>query len=126
MSELSKRSDRGDYIPAQKLCDEPHAKRKGMLKNGNPSGDPSKAPRCGARTRNAQSCKAPAMTNGRCRMHGGKSTGPRTVAGLKKSQNARRKHGFYSARAKESRRRVHDLMKEANEFLGQYWKNRPD
>ncbi len=31
--------------------DEPHAKRRGWLKNGNPAGDPSTAPRCGAKTR---------------------------------------------------------------------------
>ena len=33
------------------------------------------ASRCGARTRRANSCRAPAMSNGRCRLHGGKSTG---------------------------------------------------
>ena len=51
------------------FVDEPHAPRRGRLKNGNPSGDVSKAARCGVR-------------NGRCRMHGGKCTGPRTAAGL--------------------------------------------
>lgn len=30
------------------------------------------APRCGARTRAAGACKAPAMRNGRCHKHGGK------------------------------------------------------
>lgn len=30
---------------------------------------------CGAKTRSGQPCKGKAMTNGRCRMHGGKSTG---------------------------------------------------
>lgn len=34
------------------------------------------APRCGAHARTTgQPCKSPAMMNGRCRMHGGKSTG---------------------------------------------------
>ncbi|MEN8250139.1 MAG: HGGxSTG domain-containing protein, partial [Bacteroidota bacterium] len=33
------------------------------------------SPRCGAKTRSGKPCKAPAMANGRCRMHGGKSTG---------------------------------------------------
>jgi ribosomal protein L32 len=32
-------------------------------------------PRCGARTRSGAACKAPSMPNGRCRMHGGMSTG---------------------------------------------------
>jgi uncharacterized protein YjcR len=31
---------------------------------------------CGAKTRSGQPCKNNAMANGRCRMHGGKSTGP--------------------------------------------------
>ena len=37
------------------------------------------SPRCGAKTRpwnGGHPCKCPAMKNGRCRMHGGKSTGP--------------------------------------------------
>jgi len=46
-------------------------------------------PRCGARTRSGAPCRAPAWwpsglaapRNGRCRMHGGLSTGPRTAAG---------------------------------------------
>jgi len=32
-------------------------------------------PRCGARTRRGSPCQSPAMPNGRCRMHGGKSPG---------------------------------------------------
>jgi len=37
------------------------------------------------------------MRNGRCRFHGGKSTGPRTAAGLANSRTVRRTHGGYSA-----------------------------
>lgn len=44
---------------------------------------------CGAKTRAGGSCKAPAMANGRCRVHGGSSTG------APKNTNAV-KHGFYS------------------------------
>jgi hypothetical protein len=47
---------------------------------------------------------APAMQNGRCRMHGGKSTGPRTVEGLERSRKANRKHGHYSAESIARRR----------------------
>ncbi len=43
------------------------------------------------------------MANGRCRMHGGKSTGPRTPEGLENSRRANRKHGHYSAEAKAER-----------------------
>ena len=61
--------------------------KRGRLKNGNPVGDYMAAPRCGAAhpVRRA-SCRQPAMPNGRCRFHGGKSTGPRTAAGLRHSQ----------------------------------------
>lgn len=44
---------------------------------------------CGAKTRSGNTCKNSAMANGRCRMHGGKSTG------AKENQNAK-KHGIYS------------------------------
>ncbi len=43
------------------------------------------------------------MPNGRCRLHGGKSTGPRTPEGLANSRRANRKHGHYSAEAKAER-----------------------
>src|SRR5699024_652399 len=46
--------------------------------------------RCGAKTRSGKPCKNGAMANGRCRMHGGKATGP-----PKENQNAK-KHGFFS------------------------------
>lgn len=42
------------------------------------------AKKCMANTkRNKTPCQAPAMKNGRCRLHGGKSTGARTRKGLK-------------------------------------------
>ncbi len=59
-------------------------------------GDPNAAPRCGARTRAGGVCRQPAMPNGRCRLHGGKSTGPRTAEGLRRSRTARLVHGRYS------------------------------
>ncbi len=69
----------------------------GRLKNGNPAGNPNNAPRCGAQRRGkVEICKAPAMANGRCRLHGGKSTGPRTPEGLARSQRANLIHGEYS------------------------------
>ena len=76
------------------------------LTHGNPPGDPSTAPRCGARTRRNQPCRAPAVRGKqRCRMHGGRSTGPRTPEGHERSTRARWKHGRYSAeRHREFRR----------------------
>jgi hypothetical protein len=96
----------------QEKVDEPHAKRLGRLKNDNKTGDPSKAPRCGAKTRSGASCLAPAMKNGRCRMHGGKSTGPRTPEGLERSKMANWKHGEYSQEAKNEARYLRKLLKE--------------
>lgn len=50
--------------------------------------------RCGAKTRNGGTCKNWAMPNGRCRMHGGKSTGAPPEK-MKGNQNSK-KHGFFS------------------------------
>lgn len=41
--------------------------------------------RCEARTRRGTPCQCKALANGRCKYHGGKSTGPRTTAGKAKS-----------------------------------------
>ncbi len=69
------------------------------------------APRCGARCkRTGLPCKAPAMVNGRCRMHGGKSTGA-----PKGNQNAL-KHGAYTAEFMEKRKKVQLLIRECKEF----------
>jgi hypothetical protein len=62
------------------------------------------APRCGARSRSGQPCNSPAMANGRCRMHGGMSTGPRTPEGLERSRKANWKHGLRSAETIAARR----------------------
>lgn len=47
---------------------------------------------CGAKTRAGGQCKAPAMKNGRCRVHGGASTGNPRAHG----NTSAVKHGFYS------------------------------
>ena len=57
--------------------------------------------RCGAKTRSSHPCKSPAMPNGRCRMHGGKSPGaPRGAA------HGRYKHGRYARETQEKRREI--------------------
>ena len=73
------------------------ARRRGRLKHGNLSGDFLAAPRCGARTRAGCACRQPAMANGRCRLHGGKSTGARTAAGLARCRTASLVHGHRTA-----------------------------
>ena len=44
------------------------------------------------------------MANGRCRFHGGKSTGPTTADGFERARQAALRHGFYTAEAKAERR----------------------
>ena len=99
---------------------EPGERRLGWLKNGNPPGDLSKVRQCGARTRRGSACRCPAMANGRCKLHGGKSTGPRTAAGLEAIRRARTKHGYYSARAIEERRYDRLLLRSLRSLLAQH------
>ena len=54
---------------------------------------------CGAKTRAGHPCRTLAMTNGRCRMHGGKAGAP------KGNRNAF-KHGRYTAEAIAKRKRA--------------------
>lgn len=95
----------------------PQAKRRGWLTSNNAPGDPNSAPRCGAKTRKGTPCRAPAMANGRCRMHGGKSTGPRTPEGLKRSRKANWKHGYYSAESIALRRYIRWLRRESRDTI---------
>ena len=67
---------------------------RGWLRNGNAPGDPTTAPRCGARTRCGTACRCPALRGRqRCRLHGGRSTGPRTAEGLARIRGANTRHG---------------------------------
>ena len=45
---------------------------------------------CGARTRVGGCCQTPAMPNGRCKLHGGRSTGPLSEAGRERIAAAQR------------------------------------
>ena len=69
------------------------------------------SPRCGTRTRRTTKCQFSVMRNGRCRMHGGASTGA-----PKGNQNAF-KHGRYSAEAIARRKEFRALMSELNHLL---------
>src|SRR6266581_1071751 len=89
---------------------------RGRLRKGNLPGNPNTAPRCGAKTRRGTSCRGPAMKNGRCRMHGGASTGPRTSEGLARSRRANWKHGLYSQKAKVEWRLLRELLAQWEEF----------
>ena len=63
-------------------------------------------PRCGAFARTTgEPCKTPAMPNGRCRMHGGQSTGRPIISGK------------YSNEAKQRRRETRALLRALRELL---------
>lgn len=96
-----------------KTNDLPHAPWSHRLKNGAKAGDPTSAPRCGAVTRRKTHCMAPAMKNGRCRMHGGMSTGPRTLIGQERSRSANFKHGEYSSETRTLIQEMRRLLKSA-------------
>jgi hypothetical protein len=95
----------------------PHDKRRGRLRNANPSGDFSKASRCGAKNRRGTPCRCPAMSNGRCRLHGGLSTGAKTLEGVERIRRAVTKHGMYSKRAKAERNEYRILLRQCRETL---------
>jgi hypothetical protein len=80
------------------------------------------ARRCGAKTRTGGTpCKNWGMRNGRCRMHGGASTGPRTPQG--KIRAAHWKSGNFCKEAREQRREVRQFFREARELLNQLRNN---
>jgi len=75
------------------------------MENGNKLMEKARAalvlhPKCGAKCKQRDGfCVNPAMKNGRCYIHGGKSTGPKP------------KHGQSSRTAKEKRRKIRELIK---------------
>ena len=96
----------------------PHVPRSfGRLNNGNPSGDFTQATRCGARTKSGGICSQPAMRNGRCRFHGGKSTGAKTTEGKVRSARANYRHGEYSYRGIENNRKVREYLDRSRLIL---------
>jgi hypothetical protein len=69
---------------------------------------------CGAKTRSGNPCKKWGMKpSGRCRLHGGKSTGPKTEEGKARISAARLKDGHYTKEAIEQRRLKYKIEQEA-------------
>jgi hypothetical protein len=50
------------------------------------------------------------MANGRCRCHGGKSTGPRTRQGLERLRAAHTVHGYYGKEGRAFRHTIAALF----------------
>lgn len=72
-----------------------------------------KEARCGARNRAGNACGNRPLPNGRCRFHGGLSTGPRTADGIERIRAARTKHGGYTAEAKQVRALIRALKQSS-------------
>ena len=68
-----------------------------------------KHPRCNAYARTTGAfCKNPAMKNGRCRMHGGKSTGRPIV------------YGIYTQEQKRKNAEIKQILRAFNELLDEF------
>ncbi len=88
----------------------PTPARTGRLRSGNPSGNPDLAPRCGAKARTTGCpCRAPAMANGRCRMHGGASKAPSPALRAKLAA-LHTTHGNHTAAKRAEQRYVRTLI----------------
>ena len=73
--------------------------------------------RCLTKTRQGTPCQNPAIKGpGRCKLHGGKSTGPRTPEGKARSIAAHTKHGrrskAYIAKGKTIRKELKQIILE--------------
>ena len=69
--------------------------------------------RCGAKTRDGGSCRAPALRGKqRCRKHGGAPG-----SGAPKGNRNARRHGVFTAEAIVERKRIGALLSEARKFL---------
>ena len=66
--------------------------------------------RCLAKTRKGTLCQRPAFkNNGRCRLHGGLSTGARTPEGIQLISEANLEHGRYTKDKLEKKRRTAEV-----------------
>ncbi|WP_283808723.1 HGGxSTG domain-containing protein [Bradyrhizobium centrolobii] len=71
------------------------------------------SPRCGARTRSGDACRAPSVHGEtRCRMHGG-AAGSGAPMGNRNAQ----KHGLYTRDAIAERKQVRTLLGETRKLL---------
>ena len=102
-------------MTSERAPDPTHPDASESLVSENYSGDG--LPTCGAKTRGGDPCRNYAMKNGRCRMHGGASTGPKTAAGVARWRAAVTTHGGRSREMKEFRARVRDLRAGARKLV---------
>jgi hypothetical protein len=92
--------------------EQPHERRNGTLKYGNPPCDLSLLPRCNATAKTTgMRCKQVAMKNGKCHWHGGASTG--APSGNKNAL----KHGRYTKESLDQQKFFRRLLRESRETL---------
>jgi len=73
--------------------------------------------RCGAKTRKGTPCQRPArLPVGRCKLHGGASTGPSTKDGLARLTEAKIKHGRFT---KEKRAEARRFAEQGRQMRGE-------
>ncbi len=68
--------------------------------------------KCGAKTRQGRDCRSPAMKNGRCRMHGGKSRGA-----PQGESHGLFKHGLYTKQGLKFYKRMSTLLEGIQKML---------
>lgn len=71
---------------------------------------------CGAKNRQGHPCRRAPMPNGRCYLHGGASTGPKTAAGIERIRKARTIHGCYSKEEREQAQELRNLIRQFREL----------
>ena len=92
--------------------EQPHGPRLGRLKNCNPPCNLAQLPRCNALAKSTgKRCRQPAMDNGKCYWHGGKSTGP-----PEGNQNAF-KHGQFTKESLAFQKKIDELMNSSRAIL---------
>jgi len=80
---------------------------------------PSQRQICGAKIMyRAEFCQRLALSNGRCPLHGGLSTGIKTAEGRNRQRNSVCKHGYYSAETQQLLKHARDIAKKIAEVLG--------
>jgi len=72
-------------------------------------------PRCMAHNRSGALCTRFPMKNGRCRLHGGLSTGAKTLEGKRRSRWGNTQHGMYSIYFTEERKEFRRFMRQWKE-----------
>ena len=75
---------------------------------------------CGAKARTNchKPCRRIAMKNGRCHLHGGKSTGAITPEGKLRQKMASWKHGRKSKEAIAEAKEIREMIKKAKYLIG--------